>query len=216
MCGILGELSFNSKLSDKDSFLQLLNLSKDRGPDSEGYYTNNKNLQLGFNRLRVLDMTTMGDQPILSNKGRFIMIYNGEVYNYLDIREKLEFNGVKIESTGDAAVIVNAFEVFGVDKTVDMLDGMFSIGLYDNQNKKLSLIRDFAGIKPLYYGLNNDIIVFSSQYDQIAKHKTFCANQIDPEVLKLYLNQHFIPAPLGLLKNTYQVVLSLVTPNYIF
>ena len=132
MCGILGELSFNSKLSDKDSFLQLLNLSKDRGPDSEGYYTNNKNLQLGFNRLRVLDMTTRGDQPILSNKGRFIMIYNGEVYNYLDIREKLELNGVKIESTGDAAVIVNAFEVFGVDKTVDMLDGMFSIGVNDN------------------------------------------------------------------------------------
>ena len=84
------------------------------------------------------------------------MVYNGEIYNYRDIRKILKKNRVSIKSTGDTEVLVNAFSLFGIEKTIKMLDGMFAIGLYDNKNKSLFLIRDFAGIKPLHYGINNN------------------------------------------------------------
>ena len=205
MCGILGEFSFGSSLIEKSDFLKLLELSQKRGPDNQGYYSNNINLQFGFNRLSILDVSYLANQPIHSNNGRYTMVYNGEIYNYRDIRKILKKNRVSIKSTGDTEVLVNAFSLFGIEKTIKMLDGMFAIGLYDNKNKSLFLIRDFAGIKPLHYGINNNRVIFASQYNQISNHPSFINSKIDLEVLKLYLTQHFIPAPFGLLKNSFQV-----------
>ncbi len=205
MCGILGEFSFNSSLIEKYDFLKLLELSYNRGPDNQGYYSNNINLQFGFNRLSILDVSHLANQPIHSNDGRYTMVYNGEIYNYKDIRKILEKNRVGIKSTGDTEVLINAFSLFGIEKTIKMLDGMYAIGLFDKKDNTLSLIRDFAGIKPLHYGINNNRVIFSSQYNQISNHPSFINIEIDLEVLKLYLAQHFIPAPFGLLKNSFQV-----------
>lgn len=206
MCGILGEVAINGNLVSKALFMKLLSMSKNRGPDNSGYYQNEKYIQLGFNRLSILDLSNIGNQPIRSQSGRFVMVYNGEIYNYLDIKGLLQSNGINFFGTGDSEVIIEAFEYLGIKKTVKMLDGMFAIGLYDKKRKILHLIRDFAGIKPLYYGFNKKMLVFASQYDQIAKHPSFTNNSINPEVLKLYFSQHFIPAPFGLLKNTFQIM----------
>ena len=191
MCGILGEFSRN--LIDRPEFMRILSLSKSRGPDSTEYYTNNKNLQLGFNRLSVIDLSDNGNQPIHSQNKRFTMVYNGEAYNYLEIRNKLEKLGYKFKGNGDSEVVINAFEGLGVKKTVNLLDGMFAIGLFDHFRKVVFLIRDFAGIKPLFYGWNGKSLVFASQYNQISRHPVYNKEQINQQVLKLYLKQHFVP-----------------------
>ena len=133
------------------------------------------------------------------------MVYNGEVYNYKDIKNALLIKGYKFLGTGDSEVIINAFEEYGIENTIELLDGMFSIGLFDKKSESLYLIRDFAGIKPLFYGFDDKKLVFASQYDQVAVHPNFIDNNIDLSVLKLYLIQHFIPAPFGIINKTFQV-----------
>ena len=205
MCGILGEFSITAKPTEKEEFKKLLNLSVARGPDNQGYYSNRKNLQLGFNRLSILDLSKLGNQPIHSLDKQISMVFNGEIYNYREIKSLLSKLGISIQSSGDSAVLVNAFRYIGINETLQKIDGMFSIGLFDHKLKSLYLIRDFSGIKPLHYGYSSDYVVFASQYDQIAKHRSFVHNKIDSRVLKLYLSQHFIPAPHGILENTFQV-----------
>ena len=205
MCGILGEVNFSRKKSSKKSFLKILKLSQSRGPNNIGYYDKIQNLQFGFNRLRILDLSSNANQPILSYDKKYLMVFNGEIYNYLDIHKKLIQSGIRTTGYSDTEVLVNSFSAFGVSKTIKFLDGMFAIALFNIESKKLQLIRDFAGIKPLYFGLNRKGIVFSSQFNQIAKHEFFQESQINHEVLKLYISQQFIPAPFGLLEKTYQV-----------
>ena len=205
MCGILGEFTFDSSLIEKSIFLKLLELSRNRGPDSQKYYSNDKNLQFGFNRLSILDITDLANQPIQSHNERFTMVFNGEIYNYKEIRKILQKNSFNIKSTGDTEVLVNAFSLFGIEETINMLDGMYAIALFDGKNQSINLIRDFAGIKPLYYAFNKNRLVFSSQYNQISNHPSFYNSEIDLQVLKLYLAQHYIPAPFGLLKNSFQL-----------
>ena len=205
MCGILGEVNFSRKKSSKKRFLKILKLSQSRGPNNIGYYDKIQNLQFGFNRLRILDLSSNANQPILSFDKKYLIVFNGEIYNYLDIHKKLIQSGIETTGYSDTEVLVNSFSAFGVSKTIEFLDGMFAIALFNIESKKLQLIRDFAGIKPLYYGLNSLGIVFSSQFNQIAKHEYFQESQINYEVLKLYLSQQFLPAPFGLLEKTYQV-----------
>ena len=132
MCGILGEYSFKGPLLNKKDFKNILSLSENRGPDHTGIY-NNKNIQLGFNRLKIIDLTDAGNQPIISQDNRFAMVYNGEVYNYKEIKKKLQSYNINFRGNGDTEVIVNAFSIFGLNKTIDMLDGMFAIALHDNK-----------------------------------------------------------------------------------
>ena len=204
MCGILGEYIFGASLLDKNIFLTLLSKSNSRGPDSNGYYSNGR-IQFGFNRLAILDLSDNANQPIHSFSRRFTMIYNGEIYNHQEIRKLLPKDRYKFRGNGDTETLINCFEHFGVIKTIKMLDGMFSIGIFDHQESTLHLIRDFAGIKPLHYGICNGGIIFSSQYDQIVGHPFFNSEKINPSVLRLYLEQHFVPAPNGIIKNTFQV-----------
>ena len=106
------------------------------------------------------------------------MVFNGEIYNFKELQTALLQKGYSFERTSDSEVLVNYFECFGVKKTLEVIDGMFAIALYDLENEKLHLIRDFAGIKPLFFGLDNTDIVFGSRYDQIAKHAKFINNKI--------------------------------------
>ena len=206
MCGILGELVFGGQpLSSKDKFLQLLQLSNSRGPDSTGYYSNNKNIQIGFNRLAILDLSENGNQPIHSPSGRYTMVFNGEIYNHLDLRCSLPQDKFSFKGNGDTESLIACFDHYGVENTTTKLDGMFSIAIYDNYKSSLYLIRDFAGIKPLYYGFKNRNLIFASQYNQISRHESFYSEAIDESVLKLYLSLHYIPSPYGILKNTHSI-----------
>ncbi|MDN5211442.1 asparagine synthase (glutamine-hydrolyzing) [Fulvivirgaceae bacterium BMA12] len=206
MCGIFGEFTRSSGLLDKTAFMQLNALSFQRGPDSSGHYSNDENIQLGFNRLAILDLSINGAQPMHSPSGRYSVVFNGEVYNHLEIRELLVAKNLTFKGTSDTETIVNALDLWGIRPTIERLDGMFGIGIYDHQNKSLHLVRDFAGIKPLHYGISDGHLVFASQYNQVSQHPKFKDKSIDPEILKLYLRQHFIPAPFGILKDTYQVM----------
>ena len=140
MCGILGELVINGTISKKSQFLDILKKSEMRGPDHTDYYTHGNYLQFGFNRLSIIDLSSKSNQPIESHCKRYVMVYNGEVYNYLHIKRLLLKNGINFKSTGDSEVLVEAFATFGVEKTIKMLDGMFAIGLFDKRKKSLHLI----------------------------------------------------------------------------
>jgi len=206
MCGILGEVVYGSEsLTTQKNFISLLNLSRSRGPDSQGYFTNDYFFQFGFNRLSILDLSDNGNQPIQSSSGRYTMVFNGEIYNHVELRKSLPYGKYKFKGNGDTESLIACFDHFGVEKTVQQLDGMFAIGIYDNQEKTIHLIRDFAGIKPLFYGWNENILVFASQYNQISRHKKFHKEPIDVAILKLYLSQNYIPSPFGILKNTHSV-----------
>ena len=126
MCGILGEFSLRTGSIRREEFLNLLDLSNQRGPDNQGYYSNSKNLQLGFNRLSILDLSELGNQPIHSLDKKMSMVFNGEIYNYHEIRSKLAKIGIKVKSTGDSEVLVNSFRFIGLNKTLQLLDGMIT------------------------------------------------------------------------------------------
>jgi len=204
MCGFLVEANFGSELLVESDFLSLLHLSKKRGPDAQGYWNQESVIQMGFNRLAILELSSAGEQPMHSFSGRYSLVFNGEIYNHLSLRRELEF--INFRGHSDTETITACLEEWGVEKTIRLLDGMFALGIYDHKTKALHLVRDFAGIKPLFYGKKGKHIVAASQYDQIRKHPDFANEAIDEEVLKLYLQQHFVPAPFGLYKNTYQLL----------
>ena len=206
MCGFLGEIAFNGHLSDPDSFRKLLKLSKSRGPDQTRIEVVGDRIRFAFNRLAILDLSENAKQPMWSPSGRYLIIFNGEIYNHTQLRNKLCNGGSDLKSHGDTATLVACIDEWGIYKTIEKLDGMFSIGIWDSDQNSLSLVRDFAGIKPFFYGFNERSIVFASQYNQISKHPFYCNEPIDQEVLRLYLTQHFIPPPFGLLRNTYSVL----------
>ncbi|MGB0975220.1 MAG: asparagine synthase (glutamine-hydrolyzing) [Flavobacteriaceae bacterium] len=205
MCGIVGEFVTTQRLITEALFKKLNQLNYYRGPDMDGYWTNGTTCQLGFRRLSILDLSIEGNQPICSNSGRYAMTFNGEIYNYQTLKTDLLSHGIQFKSTSDSEVLVNAFQVYGIEQTLDKIDGMFAIGLFDNETKQLHLIRDFAGIKPLFYGVKNGNVVFGSRYDQITSHPNFSQNGVNEAVLHTYMKSHYLPAPYGILNNTYQV-----------
>ncbi|WP_223033963.1 asparagine synthase (glutamine-hydrolyzing) [Hanstruepera marina] len=205
MCGFLVEYNCNSQIGiNKSNFLNILALSNTRGPDSQNYWSNNVNIQMGFNRLAILDLSNAANQPMISKNNKFTIVFNGEIYNHLELRKKLSYN--KFCTTSDTETITVCLEEWGILKTVKALNGMFALSIVNNKTNEVTLVRDFAGIKPLFYAWNGSTLVAASQYDQITSHPLFNSKSIDPSVLKLYLQQHFVPAPFGLYDNTYQVL----------
>ena len=205
MCGFLGEFLWDgNSLIDRESFKSILSLSKSRGPDNTAIWETEK-VRLGFNRLAIQDLSEFGNQPMTDLTSSCGMVFNGEIYNHLEIRKKLEATGQNFRGHSDTETLFNAIMRWGFEETIVQLDGMFSVAFYDGTSHTLKLARDFAGIKPLFAGLFTNGIVFASQYDQVCKHPKIHSNSIDPEVLRLYLEQHFMPAPFGLLKNTFQL-----------
>ncbi len=205
MCGILGEYSPKSRLLPIEKFKKILGYSKSRGPDGSSIISTSGKIRFGFNRLSILDLSNQAAQPIWSPSGRYLIVFNGEVYNHMELRRKLGEFGKEIQSNGDTVSLAYLIDKWGVLKSIKMLEGMFAIGVWDKQEKYLFLARDFAGIKPLFYGYNRRGLVFASQYNQISNHPFFKHEKINHSVLKLYICQHFIPPPFGLLKNTFSV-----------
>ena len=161
MCGFLGEIT--TQLIEKKSFQDLLDLSINRGPDQQGFWKE-EHCQLGFNRLSILDLSENGKQPLLSPNGKFAMVFNGEVYNYKEIQKKYNIADEDLRSGSDSEILSHLLEKVSIPTFAKELNGMFAIAVYDIQTKELHLIRDFAGIKPLFYGVHNQGIVFASQF----------------------------------------------------
>lgn len=202
MCGFLGEISKDP--INKNSFQKLLDLSINRGPDQQGFWQDEV-CQLGFNRLSIIDLSENGKQPLLSPSGKFAMVFNGEVYNYKEIQEKYKIDNTVLRSSSDSEILVHLIEKVDIQTFAKELNGMFAISIYDIENRIVHLIRDFAGIKPLYYGVHNQGLVFASQFDQIFCHPAFENKKLRPEIMKEYFGLGYMQAPNTVFENILQV-----------
>jgi asparagine synthase (glutamine-hydrolysing) len=212
MCGFLGEIAI--QLLEKESFQKLLDLSSKRGPDQQGFWRD-YNCQLGFNRLSILDLSENGKQPLISPSGKFAMVFNGEIYNYKGIQKKYNIADADLRSGSDTEILSHLIEKISIPEFAKELNGMFAIAAYNLETKELHLIRDFAGIKPLFYGIHEQGIVFASQFDQIFHHATFAHKKLRPEIMKEYFGLGYMQAPNTVFENIFQVEPSqIVTWNF--
>ena len=205
MCGVVGVLSFGASIAEQqDPIRQSIDLMARRGPDDEGIWSDGRACMLGFRRLAILDLSPTGHQPMISREGRFALVFNGEVYNFREIRYELEREGIAFRSTGDAEVVLQALAKWGTN-ALAKFNGMFALGFYDVRAGCLLIARDHAGIKPLYYLKVPDGFLFASQYDQIMAHPWSRDREPVPEHLSLYHHLGYIPAPYALLRDTHAI-----------
>ena len=161
MCGIAGYIGFEKK--DKSLINRTLSLMKNRGPDSKGFYQskiNNKNLLLLHSRLSIIDLEDRSNQPF--RKDDFIIVFNGEIYNYLEIRSSLENEGHKFKTDSDTEVILESYRKSG-ENCVNQFEGMWSFLIFDIRKKKVFMSRDRFGEKPFYYYHSNEVFCFGSE-----------------------------------------------------
>ncbi|RTY91166.1 asparagine synthase (glutamine-hydrolyzing) [Flavobacterium sp. RSP46] len=162
MCGINGILHLQSQKKVNERVLTNMRDSlKHRGPDDKGLFIAN-NIGFGHRRLSILDVSVAGHQPFLSEDGRYVLIYNGEIYNYKEFYPELKSNGFDIRTTSDTEVLMKLFQLYGL-KMLHRLNGMFAFAVWDTLEKKLTLVRDRMGVKPLYYSFYNETFYFASE-----------------------------------------------------
>lgn len=219
MCGICGIYNLDDHPVDKDLLKKMNNTLIHRGPDDEGYFVNDGrregwearrlggkkagrlgrgNVGLGHRRLSIIDLDT-GRQPMGNEDGSIQVVFNGEIYNFLDLRKQLESKGHKFITQSDTETIVYAYQEWG-ENFVTKLRGMFAIALWDNRLKKLILVRDRVGKKPLYYYYSKDKIIFASELKAILADSSIPRN-IDIHALDAYLSFGYVPSPLSIFKN---------------
>ena len=183
MCSIIGVLDpLKKEKFKKKNIFKLNNLLKHRGPDNVGYY-NDDIVSLGFNRLSIIDLK-QGNQPIV--KDNIVSIFNGEIYNFKEIKKELERLGVKFFSNSDSEVVANAFYYWGID-CIKKFNGMFAIGIYNLKEKIFFLIRDRLGIKPIYYSSFDNKLLFASEIKGIINYPNF-KKKINYNALSSYLS----------------------------
>ena len=205
MCGICGELQLDDRPArDEATIAHLSALMARRGPDDAGHWRDGAHAWLAFRRLAILDLSPAGHQPMLTPDGRYALVFNGEVYNFVALRAELERLGVGFRSTGDTEVVLQALVHWGT-AALDRLNGMFALGFYDRRERSLLLARDHAGIKPLYYLRDDAGLFFASQYDQIMRHPWAAGRPVSADALGLYLRLGYIPAPRALLAGTHML-----------
>ena len=183
MCGIAGILHLNGSHVEHNILKKMTDIISHRGPDGEGHWIE-KYVGLGHRRLSVIDPTLAGRQPMQTHDKRFVITYNGEVYNYLKIKQELKKRGYHFNSRTDSEVVLNAFSEWGVE-SIKKLNGMFAFAIWDRKKKTLYLVRDRYGIKPLYYSSAGEIIIFASEQKAILQHKAF-KSRLDLEALVEY------------------------------
>ena len=209
MCGIVG--IFKYKNINKKLLISMSNKIKHRGPDSNDIYLEKKNnLGLASLRLAIVDPSAKGNQPIHSFLKRFVMIYNGEIYNYLELKKLIEKKYLDLKkkviwkNSTDSEVLVNGIEVFGIKKMLKLCEGMFALALWDKKKKKLILARDRIGEKPLYYGIKDKIFFFTSDLLSFHKNKLF-KFELDKKSAGLFVKYGFIPSPLSIYKKVFKL-----------
>src|SRR3989304_4043784 len=203
MCGIVGFCSCNEKV-DKAILTSMRDALTHRGPDDAGIYIDEENnVGLGHRRLSILDLSSLGHQPMSNENGSIWITYNGEVYNFKEIREELSQRGYNFKSNSDTEVVIKSYEEWGID-CVHKFIGMFALGIWDKREKKLYLVRDRVGVKPLYYYQKDGLFLFGSELKVLMKHPDF-NKEIDYSVLQLYLRYGYIPAPFTIFNNTYKL-----------
>ena len=184
ICGVVGQI-------DETLLRRMTRTMVHRGPDDEGYYLSD-GIGLGVRRLSIIDLAG-GHQPIANEDGSIWVVFNGEIYNYQELRSRLEKQGHRFQSRSDTEVLVHLYEEYG-DAGVHLLRGMFAYALWDSRRQRLLLVRDRLGIKPLYYAEVGSDLVFASEAKALLVHPGLTP-QIDLEALDLYLTFQYVPGP---------------------
>ncbi|MFK5882345.1 MAG: asparagine synthase (glutamine-hydrolyzing) [Sulfurospirillum sp.] len=201
MCGIVGFIDKNKNL---DVLQKMLLTQFYRGPDDRGVYFNEDNgVHFGHNRLAIQDLSSHGHQPFVSDYSDYVIVFNGEVYNFKTIRKELEEIGYKFISNSDTEVILYSYKEWGI-QCLDKFIGMFAFSILDKVQNKLYLARDRAGVKPLYYYTGENQFMFSSEIKSFHKHPGFKKEQ-NLEVLPYFFQFGYIPAPYTIFKNCFKL-----------
>ena len=198
MCGLVGYLSNQNIPVAPDVLLsKMADCIVHRGPDDFGVWHDSKaGIGLAHRRLSVVDLSSAGHQPMHAARGRYVMVFNGEIYNHSKLRSELEASNHSLNWNGnsDTETLLAGFEEWGVEATLQRSIGMFAIALWDKQTNTLTLARDRIGEKPLYYGWQGDTFLFGSELKAMKAHPDFKA-EIDRNALCLYMRHCYIPAP---------------------
>lgn len=209
MCGIAGFLDFSRATSSdlmKKQISQMTASLSHRGPDDGGIWNQvEQGIALGMRRLAIQDLSPAGHQPMISTDGRYVIVYNGEIYNASELCSLLEEEGVNFRGHSDTEVILEACARWGIIDTVSRLNGMFAFGLWDKKEKALTLVRDRLGIKPLYYGKIGKTFLFGSELKALLSYGKF-ERKLNPEALNNYFKYNFIPAPLTIYNDIYKLL----------
>ncbi len=204
MCGITGFID-KTKQTSKELLNDMTQTLHHRGPDDVGLFYKEKDnytIGLGHKRLSIQDLSNHGHQPMVSDCSNYIIVFNGEVYNFKDIKKELEELNYKFISNSDTEVILYSYKQWGI-KAVDKFIGMFAFTIYDKQKEEIVIVRDRFGVKPLSYYMDENIFMFSSELKSFHKHPYFKKNkQIDLEAVSLYFQFGYINAPKTIFENT--------------
>ena len=206
MCGIAGICNFTGDW--KENIERMKRHMKKRGPNADGTWSSEDHrVVFGHQRLSIVDLSAGGAQPMTSHSGRYTMTYNGEIYNYKELADKLLKDGsvTAFRGSSDTEVLLEAFEAYGIEKTLAFCKGMFAIGLYDHENGEITLIRDRIGEKPLYYGFVNGCFTFASDVGCFRELDGF-QNPVNQKVLDLYFTYGYIPAPYSIYEQIYKLL----------
>jgi asparagine synthase (glutamine-hydrolysing) len=208
MCGITGFWN-TAKASDSQSLETIVRQMSDtlvrRGPDDGGQWVDEASgIALGHRRLAILDLSSEGHQPMMSRDGRYVIVFNGEIYNFLELRQQLERLGHQFRGHSDTEVILASLSQWGLEPSVAKFNGMFAFAVWDRQERILHLGRDRFGEKPLYYGWLGQTFFFGSELKSLKAHPDFQTN-IDRDALTLFLRYKYIPAPYSIYQNIYKL-----------
>ncbi len=199
MCGIVG---FVSKIENKKPIIKkMADRIIHRGPDAEGYYVDD-NVALGHRRLSIIDLKT-GDQPMVNEKADLVVVYNGEIYNYLELKADLKKQKHVFKTTSDTEVLLHGYETYH-EKLPQQLRGMFAFAIWDKKQKKLFCARDHFGIKPYYYYWDGETFLFASEIKAFLDHPGF-KKELNEKLLKPYLSFNFAPTAETFFKNVYRL-----------
>ncbi|TRX13560.1 asparagine synthase (glutamine-hydrolyzing) [Flavobacterium gawalongense] len=203
MCGINGILHLQSqKKVDERILTKMRDLLEHRGPDDKGLFIEN-NIGFGHRRLSILDVSSAGHQPFLSDDGRYVLVYNGEIYNYKEFYPELKSNGFDIRTTSDTEVLMKLFQLHGL-KMLNRLNGMFAFAIWDKMEKKLIVVRDRMGVKPLYYSFYNETFYFASE--QKALFTAGVPTKMAQDGLEEYIFNRFVAGENTLYQNVKKIL----------
>ncbi len=206
MCGLAGFWQFHAT-PDFDVASRMAGQLRHRGPDASGVWLDSESgLAMAHQRLAVIELSAAGKQPMISSCGRFVLTFNGEIYNHKDLRRSLEheFGTLDWRGHSDTETLFSAICRWGIRATLDRLNGMFAFAIWDRTERTLYLARDRMGIKPLYYGSLGGVLIFGSELKALRVHPAW-AGEIDRDALSAYFRKGYVPSPLSIYRGVYKL-----------
>ncbi|MCH7535057.1 MAG: asparagine synthase (glutamine-hydrolyzing), partial [Bacteroidetes bacterium] len=210
MCGIAGYIDLNPNGSPNDSgdIDRMIGSLIHRGPDDKGVWMDpDLGIAMGHTRLSIQDLSDAGHQPMKSSSGRYIIVFNGEIYNFKDLKKEIDRINPLSNWTGhsDTEVMLAAFDAWGLELSLERFVGMFAFALWDRKERTLFLVRDRMGEKPLYYGLSGKVFLFGSELKSLAKHRSW-VGEINKDAVASYLKYGYVPSPHSIYQGIFKAM----------